>query len=194
MTDQPASAMSSVAGAPCAMCGNPRGSDSVLANGVPICGSCALRVRAELDQEETLGNVPLAMVLGAGGAVLGAGVWAAIVVATNFEVGYVAVLVGFLAGVGVKFGAGSGRGQALQMLAALLAVLGLLLAKYFIFAWFVSQAVAARGGAVAWYDPSLIPLFPRSLSSLLSPFDLLWLFIAISAAYRVPAPSKVTLS
>ena len=192
MTESPASAVAS--GPNCAMCGNPRGSETILANGVPICGSCSMRLRHELDQEGSWNNFPLALLGGIGGAAAGAGVWAAIGVATNMEVGYVAVLVGFLTGFGVKLGAGKSRGQGLQLLAALLAVGGLVLAKYFIFAWMVSQASAGQGSPIAWYDPRLIPLFPRMITALMSPFDLLWLFIAISAAYRVPTPTRVTLT
>lgn len=192
MAEIPASA--AAAGANCAMCGNPRGSETILANGVPICGSCAMRLQHELEQEGSLGRFPLAILGGAAGAAAGAGVWAAIVVATSVEVGYVAVLVGFLAGFGVKLGAGKSRGSGLQVLAAGLAVVGLLLAKYFIFAWMVAQAATAKGNPIAWYDPRLLPLFPKLITALLSPFDLLWLFIAISAAYRVPTPTRLTLT
>lgn len=181
-------------GNPCPLCGLVLGPKLFMANGQAICGACAGRIGQELEAERGGWNeIPLAAAGGAVGAALGAAVWAGIVVATNFEVGYVAVLVGFLSGMGVKFGAGKGRGQGLQITAALLAVGGLVFAKYLIFAWMVSQAATAQGQVVAWYDPVILQMFPRMIVQLSSPFDLLWIFIAVSAAYRVPAPTRVSI-
>lgn len=183
-----------VGGALCPLCGVPLGSDRVLANGTPVCGNCAGNLQRELDaQVGTWSDLPLAAAGGLVGASIGAAIWAAIVIATNFEVGYVAVLVGFLTGMGVKVATGK-RGNDLQLTAAVLAIVGLLIAKYLIFAWLMSQASATQGNPIAWYDPRLIPLFPRLIVQMSSPFDLLWIFIAVSAAYRVPAPSGVSLA
>ena len=165
-----------------------------MANGQPICSACATRLGQELEAEQgSWTEFPFAMAAGGVGAVLGAAIWAAIVVATNFEVGYVAVLVGFLSGYGVKLGAGKGRGQGLQVAAAFMAVAGLVLAKYFIFAYMVSSSMSAKGQAIAWYDPRLLQMFPKMIVALSTPFDLLWILIAVSAAYRVPSPTQVAL-
>lgn len=186
--------VSASADRPCPLCGLPVGPKVIMANDQRVCGSCAARLDQELDAERGAWNdFPLAAAGGAVGAALGAAVWAGIVVATNFEVGYVAVLVGFLSGMGVKIGAGKGRGQGLQILAALLAFAGLIFAKYLIFAWMVSQAATANGRVIAWYDPVILQMFPRMIVQLSSPFDLLWIFIAVTAAYRVPAPTRVSI-
>lgn len=188
-------AAAAAAGTTCALCGVPVGDGAPLAGGQPVCPSCASNVRQELEAERGMGTFPVALAVGAAGAAIGAAVWAAIVVLTNFEVGYVAVGVGFLAGVGVKFGAGKARNQMLQVAAALLAVGGLVLAKYFIFAHFVSQIVLEDGGGtIGWFDPGLIQAFPGALMEISSPFDILWIVLAVSAAYRVPAPSGITFT
>ncbi|MFL5319996.1 MAG: hypothetical protein ACJ790_10115 [Myxococcaceae bacterium] len=179
----------------CALCQTPiaEGTSAVV-NGTQVCNNCAAQIQAELAAEQSTGaRFPLAIAGGAIGALIGAFVWAAIVVITNFEVGYVAVLVGFLAGQGVKLGAGKGRGQTLQAAAAGLAVFGLVVSKYFIFAHFAVAALAGKGISVGYFSSEVIGYFGQFFTDQLSPFDLLWVFIAISAAYRVPAASRVAI-
>src|SRR5262249_22605363 len=107
----------------CALCGTalPPGSSRTV-NGHPACLNCALQVQRELAaQAATSAGMLPALVLGLVGALIGAAVWAAIAAAAHLAIGYVAVLVGFLAGLGVKIGAGAARGKPLQILAAGLA-------------------------------------------------------------------------
>jgi hypothetical protein len=133
----------------------------------------------------------LALLGGAVGALLGAGVWTAISVFTNFEVGYVAVLVGFLAGRGVKLGAGSVAGSAagkgLQVAAAGFALFGLVAAKYFTFAHFFAQSLAEDGVQAGPFHPEILAVFPHALPEMLSLFDLLWVALAMTTAWKGPA-------
>lgn len=161
----------------------------------PLCTRCADRLAKELAAEQQLGGrLPMALAAGGLGALVAAGIWAAIVVFTEYEVGIVAVLVGWLAGFGVKLGAGKARGKALQVSAASLAVFGLLVAKYFIFAHFFAEGVLEEEGiALGPFDPVILEVFPVALPSMLSAFDLLWVFLALTTAWKLPAPSKVKL-
>jgi hypothetical protein len=179
----------------CALCQAPLPPDGgSFINGNAVCANCAAQVEAELAAEQSVGvRFPLAVVGGAAGAIVGALIWAAIVVATNFEVGYVAVLVGFLAGTGVKLGAGKGRSESLQALAAGMAFFGLAVSKYFILAHFAVTALAEKGIEVGYFSSAVFDIFGEAIGDMLSPFDLLWIFIALSAAWRVPAPSKVAV-
>jgi hypothetical protein len=129
----------------------------------------------------------LALLGGAVGALLGAGVWTAISVFTNFEVGYVAVLVGFLAGRGVKLGAGSAAGKGLQVAAAGFALFGLVAAKYFTFAHFFAQSLAEDGVQAGPFHPEILAVFPHALPEMLSLFDLLWVALAMTTAWKGPA-------
>ena len=77
--------------------------------------------------EQTAIALPLA--LAAGGALIGALLWAGIAYATGYEIGYVAWAIGGLAGGGMVLG--GGRGVAHAALAAGLALGGIAFGKYF---------------------------------------------------------------
>ncbi len=76
-------------------------------------------------------NYFLAAVLGVAAAAVGAGVWYGIVVMTGILVGWIAVGVGFLVGIAVKYGAGRGA-FGLQILGAILALLAIIAGDYLI--------------------------------------------------------------
>ncbi|MBA3818205.1 MAG: hypothetical protein H0X17_04890, partial [Deltaproteobacteria bacterium] len=102
-------------------------------NAQPACRGCTHQLLAELaEQQPAAKHYPLAFAGGLAGAIVGAAVWAGIAVVTDFEVGYVAILVGFLAGLGVRVAAGKKRSLGMQLMASVLAIVGLLLAKYMI--------------------------------------------------------------
>lgn len=169
-----------------AMCGFVVEGASPGASGVTFCERCV--ARQDATEGSAAPRLPLALVGGAVGALVGAGVWAALAVFTNFEVGYVAVLVGYLAGLGVKLGAGAARGKALQGMAAGLALMGLVVAKYFTFAHFYAQALVEQHGIEAGpFHPDILATFPLALPDLLSPFDLLWVGLAMTTAWKTPA-------
>ena len=94
----------------------------------------------------------------------------------------------------MKYCAGKQRGKQLQILAAGLSVVGLFAAKYMLFAYFVVKAAHEHGVEVGYLDSRLISLFPSSLGETLSVFDALFLFLAISAAYRVPKAPLISIS
>lgn len=169
----------------CAVCGFVVEGVAPGASGVAICDGCSGRQAAASGSGAP--RLPLALAGGAVGALVGAGVWAAIAVFTNFEVGYVAVLVGYLAGLGVRLGAGGARGKALQVMAAGLALGGLVVAKYFTFAHFFAQMLAEEGIQAGPFHPEILTVFPRALPEMLSPFDLLWVALAMATAWKAPA-------
>src|SRR5688572_20442239 len=117
-------------------------------------------------------------VVGTLGALLGGAVWAVIVVLTDYEIGYLAVLVGFLAGLGVKFGAGGGHGIRLQWIAIAATIFGLIATKYFIFAHFFTSAAVGEGVSLGYFSGVTLSAFPSMLGEMLSLFDALWVFLA----------------
>lgn len=182
------------AGPTCALCKGliPNTRPEIFINEQQVCPGCEQQVIDELEGKKPDASAyPIAAAGGLLGALAGAAVWAAIAVATNFEVGYVAVLVGFLAGYGVKLGARDKRGGGLPVLAAGLSVVGLVAAKYFIFAWFAVEGARKAGVGIGYIDPILLGKFFDFLPRMLSAFDLLWVILAIGAAYRAPASPKI---
>ncbi len=155
----------------------------------------AAQVLAELAATEADARaLPLAALAGFVGAAVGAAAWAALTAATGLEIGYAAVGVGLLAGLGVKLGARGKRGGWLPHLAVGIALLGLVLAKYFVFVYLVADATRGQPGTglLPLLVASLV-LFPSMLVRMVSPFDLLWVLFAVSAAWRMPAAPRVRL-
>ena len=174
--------------------GSELGADFRRVNGHAICVPCSVQVDRELAaQSPTLATLMPAAALGLLGAFAGALVWTIIAVSTELAIGFVAILVGFLAGTGVKVGAGKARGQGLQILAALLAVVGLAAAKYMIVAYAVVHEAGKNGVDLSYLDPRILTIFGNVAGKLVSPFDLLWIVLAVGAAYKVPASRRVSV-
>lgn len=178
-------------GISCARCaGNVEREETRTVQKQRVCTRCAEKVLADLAAERDVApRLPFALAGGFVGASVAAAIWTAIAVFARYEVGIVAVLVGFLAGQGVRLGAGKARGRPLQAAAAALATLGLLQAKYFTFAHFAAEALLEEGVGAGPFDPAIVAAFPRALPEMLSGFDLLWVALALSAAWKVPAAS-----
>jgi hypothetical protein len=134
----------------------------------------------------------LPAILGGGvAALVGGTLWALIVAGTGYVIGYMAWGIGLLAGFAVMYSAGGRRGVPLQILAVGASVLGITLGKYFTFSYFLKQAIAQRQGAeIAARFPivskGLILVFVNALPKMLSPFDLLWVVLAVLTAWRIP--------
>ena len=90
------------------------------------------------------------------GAAVGVVVWVLVGYITHFEVGWIAWAVGFLAGVGVRFGGSRNGGDAnfeQGALAAVLAIAAILTAKYIVFSLLVAGQVVDSGNTLT----SIIP-------------------------------------
>ncbi|TWT52312.1 hypothetical protein KOR42_29980 [Thalassoglobus neptunius] len=74
------------------------------------------------------------------GAAIGAAVWIAVVHFANYEVGYIALLVGFLAGIGVRTVAGDEVGIGPGIAAVGAAAFAMLIAKYVLVSIVIAQA------------------------------------------------------
>jgi len=153
--------------------------------------------QARREQVRTASLLPA--ILGGGvAALVGGAVWALIVTMTGYVIGYMAWGVGLLAGFAVVYSAGGRRGVSLQLLAVGASLLGIALGKYFTFYYLLKQAVANRQGAeVAAQIPviskGLILFFVTMLPKMLSPFDLLWVLLAVVSAWSIPKGLGLTV-
>lgn len=178
----------------CALCGKPACHDCLSSvNGHPACTSCTDRIGAEVSAEQPDATTyPRAIAGGLGGALIGAVVWAAIAIAGNVEVGYVAVLVGFLAGLGVVKLSGK-RSQGLQVVSVACAVVGLVAAKYFTMAHVLIGMAEKEGHHLGYFDPALLRIFAEFGKEMFGPFDILWILLAVGAAWKAPTPTELQI-
>jgi hypothetical protein len=157
---------------------------ATLVNGRALCLLCACEAEATVAPVTLAGHLP-ALVGGLIGALLGAAIFAGIGIATQIEIGYVAVLIGFLAGRGVRLGARQASSPSLQSLAMFLAIFGLLAAKYMVVAWVLADKLG-----LSPLSASVLGLFVDHIGDLLSPFDVLWVILAGGAALRASASTS----
>jgi hypothetical protein len=134
--------------------------------------------RARLERQQSL---PAGVVAGLVAAVAGAVVWAVVTVASHYQIGYMAVGVGFLVGLAVRH---FGRGVTAPFAAAgcLLALLGCLLGNLLSACGFLSvQESIPLAEILSRLNPDLAM---RLLTVTFSPMDLLFYGIALYAGYN----------
>ncbi|XZE54106.1 hypothetical protein SH139x_000054 [Planctomycetaceae bacterium SH139] len=126
---------------------------------------------------------------GFAGAAIGAIIWILVSYYLNAEVGYVAVAIGFLAGLGVRLASrydGTPPTTTQAVLAALIALITLLAAKYLVISLKVDEAILAKQLPVEGREQLKIEFYLQSFGL----FDLLWIVFAISSAYGVANEDK----
>lgn len=87
-------------------------------------------------------NLVMGSMAGLVAAVSGAAVWAGVTVMTEYQIGWIAVGLGFLVGVAVR-AMGKGIDQVFGVIGATLALFGCVLGNVFTIAWYVSAQTGA---------------------------------------------------
>lgn len=127
-------------------------------------------------------NMVGAILAGLAAAAVSALVWYGIVVLTNYQIGLVAVGVGFLVGLGVTVGSGGRRGMALQVLSVAITLPAMALGEYLVVRHFV-----AAEQAVPWLLPPDVMLGLVVAGLRADPLTLLFWAIALWTAFKLPA-------
>jgi signal peptidase I len=131
-------------------------------------------------EPEPAGNLGLAALVGLVAALAGGLAWGLIVKWTEYEVGFVAWGIGFLTAAAVLRAAGGRKSGALQVVAVVSALLGVLLGKYLGFAWTVQEELGVAAGVLSG---EMLSLFRENLSQIFGRFDLLWIGLAVASAW-----------
>jgi hypothetical protein len=104
----------------CTVCGKPVGTEYYHANGQPVCASCRHVLQSVAATPRNAGPILRAGLFGLGGAIAGAAIYYAVIAITEFEIGLVAILIGYMVGYMVRKGAGGRGGRRFQILATVL--------------------------------------------------------------------------
>ncbi len=135
-------------------------------------------------------SLPFAILGAFDAAVLSALAWAAVTVLTKYQIGYMAVGVGALVGVSVRY-FGQGRGAVYRALSVAFALAGCVFGNY------LSQVgfyLAESGEGLLEVVLSLRPAqAPQILAESFSPLDLLFYGLAVFQAWKYAAPPETTL-
>ncbi len=130
------------------------------------------------------GNLPLAAIAGSIAALIGGALWAVITVVTEYQIGFMAVGVGFLVGTAVgKFG--GGNSTPFRVTGAALSLFGCVLGNFLTIVGF-----ASRGESAGFFATLLHVNFaavPGVMVSAFSPMDLLFYGIALYEGFKLSA-------
>ncbi len=148
-------------------------------------------IRTARQQQPTAAAVLVGLLGGGVAAVLGGVVWGLIVTRISFEIGYMAWGLGWLAGSSVVLFARGKKGTALQLIAVVASVAGITVGKYIVFAMTMRQVVLERLGGeaaarVTVLSAPVLKFFVNHVPKLLSPYDALWIVLAVLTAWRIP--------
>jgi hypothetical protein len=139
------------------------------------------KVQSFMQRRKADQSMPLALAGGVVAALVGAAIWAIVTDMTGYQIGWMAVGVGFLVGYAVRY-LGKGIEPSFQYVGAVCALLGCLLGNYFAMAGFAAQQLHVDFFTVL----SRIPLDKAVGLMQLSfqPMDLLFYAIAVYEGYR----------
>jgi hypothetical protein len=115
-----------------------------------VCAECAAKIDGALQAETENPRLLGALLAGLAAAVVACLIWYGVVAISNYQIGFLAVGVGWLIGLGVGFGAGRKRGPRLQAISVAITIVAMVLSEYLIIRHF-----AIEEGFVI---PILIPL------------------------------------
>ena len=155
----------------------------------------------EQAQNEEFGPeaIPGVLLLAAITAFLGAAVWAGVAVFGKMEFGILAWGLGYVIGMAVLQGASCKKGVFLQLVAVIFSLLSIVGGKYMAFAYMAIGSVAKEHGAAAANTLSplsfkVISAFVVSIPEMLSPYDGLWIFLAVASAWSILEPLGLDLN
>lgn len=131
-----------------------------------------------------LGGLPGGILTGALAGALATAVWYAVVVITGWQVGLVAIAVGWLIGQGVMIGARGRVSMALVAASGLLALLALAVSEYLILFHFITQLMGTEGASLIQPIDFMVTVVIESLMA--DPLTLLFWVIALFQAVAIP--------
>lgn len=162
---------------------------------VYFCAECKQEIDTALQQETENPNYFGAIILGLIAGAIGALVWYFIEILTGYQIGYVALGLGYLVAWAVILGSGKKRGISLQIISSVIALLAVLSASYLSFMHFFNDylqeelATAAGGQSIPYIW--LSPLNKDLLQALISPMGLVIWGLALYIAFRTPQARKL---
>lgn len=157
-----------------------------------LCDKCHDGIQVALSKQSKGANYPMAIIVGLALGIIGALIWFGAVVITKWQVGLVALVAGYLAGLGVFIGSGKRRSINLQILSAVIALASILFGEYLIANHFARDLLISEGYFVGSYF--LNPLGVLEIMFISITRDLLTLVfwgIAVWVGYTVAKPLKL---
>jgi hypothetical protein len=154
-----------------------------------LCETCKTEAEKVFAAETKNPNIVMAVMLGSMAGVVAGIVWYFFAILTGYQIGYIALGVGFIIGWAVIFGSGKKRGPVLQVISAAITLATLFISEYFMTMYYYRQYLLENKAQFPDYNGEIFflsPFDPEVLSSMISPMGLLIWGIGIYFAYSIP--------
>jgi hypothetical protein len=159
--------------------------------GAQSAAAAALPAPAVEETGSRVGALAAAVLASLGGGLI----WAVVVIVTKYDVGILAWLVGAATGYAVHRLGGSTVTMADRVIASVLAAGGILLGKYVIFVHELKDALRdvfhTNPAAVGYFDTREMHFFVHHFSDVVRWSYILWIGLAVLAAFRVSGGQNV---
>ena len=138
-------------------------------------------------------NIWLSVALGFWAAVISSLIWYALVVISGWQIGIIAIFVGYIVGYAVMYGSGNAGSRTLQIIGVSLTLFGMILSEYLISRHYISKYLVGEG-----YESLPLLLSPDKIFMIVKdavvsdPLTLLFWAIALWGAFSVAKPAVHT--
>ncbi len=154
-----------------------------------LCEACREVTEKAFKEETQNPNMVMAAIVGVSAAIVAGVAWFLVSVLSGYQIGYVAIGVGFIIGYAVIWGSGKKRGASLQMLSAGITVVTLLSSEYATALYYLRKYLLEHKAEFPGYNGQLFfvsPFNPGVLKMMFSPIGVLIWAIGIYFAYSLP--------
>ena len=159
-----------------------------------LCDNCRGIAEKAIQEETNNPKIVIALILGLLAAVVAGILWFAISVLTGYQIGYIAIGVGYLIGKAVIWGSGGKRGMPLQIMSAVVTLATLCISQYFITVYYIRQYLQEHIAEFPGYHGQWLFVSPFDsdiISEMVSPIGLLIWAVGIYFAYTIPKSRSI---
>lgn len=177
----------------CAYCNRPLGVEYYDVSGKSTCASCRGQIEALIETPRGSRPFLMALLFGAGAAIAGAILYYAVIAITKWEIGIVAIVIGYMVGYAVRKGAGGRGGRRFQVLAVVLTYLAVGLAYAPLVASALLDASLLKIILVAWFVVAL-PVIVVANGLPASLISAAIIFFSLQQAWRMTGAPRLRIT
>ncbi len=157
------------------------------------------KVQRKKKKQPTIGLIVVALIVSLIAALIGGTIWGFLVNVTGYDIGFMAWAVGVLCGFASIRAARVRGGVAFQVTAVVSSLVGILAGKYVMFFYIYRDALISVNGINAAsklniFSGQVIRLFPGNVGAVVSWLDILWVGLAVFAAWEIPKDPRIKLT
>ncbi|MCU1233471.1 MAG: hypothetical protein JWP63_1438 [Candidatus Solibacter sp.] len=177
----------------CVVCKRPTGSSHFQAQGMVVCAGCAEQIRTG-QQASPVISLAHSALYGAGAALAGCLLYAAVSIFLHVEIALIAILVGYMVGRAIRYGSEGKGGRPQQILAVLLTYFAITM-SYIVVVVYHSGLVLS-GSAVVYLLMlgAVAPFLTLGSSGISGLIGLFIIFIGLQRAWRMTGRAEIAIT